>query len=106
MVTLRDGGQEGRLSRAWDQKDTQLQGSGRRGRGWPRMVAPRALGVLLLLHLAPGEQWAPHPLLPSLGEPGSGMGRDGEGACPERVLWEPTLTAASPPLTSGSVLLS
>ena len=50
------------------------------------MVAPRALGVLLLLHLAPGEQWAPHPLLPSLGEPGSGTGRGGEGACPERIL--------------------
>lgn len=70
------------------------------------MVAPRALGVLLLLHLAPGEQWAPHPLLPSLGEPGAGRGGVGRGHVRSVSSEEPTLTAASPPLTSGSVLLS
>lgn len=67
------------------------------------MVAPRALGILLLLHLASGEQWAPHPLLPSLGEPGSGTGR---GHVRSVSSEEPTLTAASPPLTSGPVFLS
>ncbi|XP_070468065.1 adhesion G protein-coupled receptor G3 isoform X1 [Equus przewalskii] len=42
-----------RSGRAWDKRDARLQGSGRRGQGWPRMVTPRALGVLLLRLLLP-----------------------------------------------------
>ncbi|XP_005608345.2 adhesion G protein-coupled receptor G3 isoform X1 [Equus caballus] len=42
-----------RSGRAWDKRDARLQGSGQRGQGWPRMVTPRALGVLLLRLLLP-----------------------------------------------------
>lgn len=48
-------------------EDTQPQGSRQCGQGWPRMVMPRALGVLLLpflLLLASGEHPVPHPFLP------------------------------------------
>ncbi|KAB1274214.1 Adhesion G protein-coupled receptor G3 [Camelus dromedarius] len=40
-----------------------------------RMVTPRALAILLLLHLASGEQLVPYPLLPSLGDPGTETGK-------------------------------
>ena len=49
------------------------------------MVAPRVLGVLLLLHLAPGEQWAPHTLLPrrrARVEDREGWEGGMSGACP------------------------
>lgn len=84
-----------RSGRAWDKRDARLQGSGQRGQGWPRMVTPRALGVLLLrllLPLASGEQLIPCPLLPSLetqgwgqggGEEWGGLGRLLQGAHPD-----------------------
>lgn len=81
----------GRLGRAWELRDVQLRGTGRRGPGWPGMVTRGALGVLLLLHLASGEQPAPYALRPSLGDPGSGTGR----ACLEQVLRGAQLTGRS-----------
>ena len=57
--------------------DTQLQDSGHCGQGWPRMEMPRALGVLLLLHLASGEQLVPRPLCPAWETRGWGAGSGG-----------------------------
>ncbi|KAJ8792025.1 hypothetical protein J1605_020227 [Eschrichtius robustus] len=88
--------------RAWERRGAQLQGSGRRGPGWPGMVARGALGVLLLLHLASGERPAPHAYGQAWETQGQGQG----GGRLEQVLRGAHLTAAAPPPSSGSVLLS
>lgn len=65
-LTLQRGEGRGALQ-SLGSEDTQPQDSRQCGQGWPRMVTPRALGVLLLLFLlllASGEHLVPHPLLP------------------------------------------